>query len=290
MRYLENYLTLKNLNNAKPCLVPHIFSQNYFRILQAKLKHKKLSYNEQYYYNHFIKKKLKAMFELFEIAEEINEKEFIKKNRLKKAISLIKKYSRKHKGIKLLISGSFLYNKNYNDIDIFIISKYNKEDCRDGKIHINYLPENIEKTLFFKSILAISIANFKSDKQIEEEFKIEDVLHLYELVVLLIIQKDDYLPELRELILRTEYTSGKVVLNSMQLKTITDRIIKSKNPIKVINKYTITKIINSYKTSILKKALNKFTEKNKTAEKRQKIYENWKIYNKTYKEALEVVA
>ena len=92
MRYLENYLTLKNLNNAKPCLVPHIFSQNYFRILQAKLKHKKLSYNEQYYYNHFIKKKLKAMFELFEIAEEINEKEFIKKNRLKKAISLIKKW------------------------------------------------------------------------------------------------------------------------------------------------------------------------------------------------------
>ena len=290
MRNLENYLTLENLDNAKPYLVPHIFSQNYFNILKAKLREKKLSENERYYYNHFIKKKLQGMIELFDITYEINGKEFIKKDRIKKASSLLNNYSRKHKSMKMLISGSFLYSNKYNDIDIFIISKYSKEDYRDGKIHINYLPADVEKTLFFSLISAISIANFKSDKEIEEEFKIGDILHYYELVILLIMQKSYYLPELRDLVTRAEYVSNKVILNSMQLKKITDDIIKSKNPIKIIKRYVIIKIINSYNVSVLKRALKQFIDKNSTAEKGQKIYENWKIYNQTYKEALEVVA
>ncbi|MEA3515106.1 MAG: hypothetical protein U9R34_06505 [Nanoarchaeota archaeon] len=291
MRNLEHHLTLENLNNAKPYLVPYVFSQNYFNILKARLRNKKLSDNERYYYNHFIKKKLQGMFELFEITNDITGKEFIRKDKLKKAISLLKKYSRKHKNMKILISGSFLYSDKFNDIDIFIISKYNKEDYRDGRIHVNYLPDDIEKTLFFKSISAISIANFKFDKiQIEEEIKAEDILHLYELVTLLIMQKDSYLPELRNLLLRMEYTSNRVVLNSMQLKTAADRIINSKNPIKLINKYVIAKIISSYNVAVLRKALKKFIEKNSIPEKGQKMYENWKIYNQTYNEALEVVA
>jgi len=227
MGNLENYLTLENLENARPYIVPHIFSQNYFNILKAKLRDKKLTENERYYYNHFIKKKLQGMVELFNLSFETNGKELIRKGRLKKAISFLKKYSRKHKNMKMLITGSFLYNKRYNDIDIFIISKYSKEDYRDGKIHINYLLADVEKTLFFKSIYAISVANFKSSKEIEEEFKAEDILHYYELAVLLIMQKNDYLPELRDLITRAEYVSNKVVLNSMQLKTITDKILLS---------------------------------------------------------------
>ena len=290
MRKLENYLTLEDLNNARPYLVPYIFSQNYFNILKAKLREKKLSSNERYYYNHFIKKKLQGMIELFDITYEINGREFIRKDRLKKAISLLKNYSRKHKNMKMLISGSFLYNDKFNDIDIFVISRYSKEDYRDRKVHINYLPADVEKTLFFKSISGISIANFKSNEKIEEEFKVEDILHYYELTILLIMQKDYYLPELRDLITKAEYVSNKVILNSMQLKTITDKIIKSKNPIEIINRYIIIKIINSYSNAILKKALKQFIEKNSTPEKGQKLYGNWKIYNQTYKEALEVVA
>ena len=290
MRKLENYLTLENLECAKPYLVPHIFSKNYFNILTAKLMNKKLTSNERYYYNHFIKKKLQGMVELFNLEFEINGKEFIRKDRLEKAIKLLKKYSRKHKNKKLLITGSFLYNEEYNDIDIFVISKYDKEDYKEGKVHVNYLPEGVEKTLFFKSISSISIANFKSSQGIEEDFKVEDILHYYELALLLIMQKDYYLPELRDLIIRLEYVSNNVALNSMQLKTITDKILKSKNPIEVINKYVVAKIINSYSNTILKRALNEFIEKNSTPEKGQKLYENWKIYNQTYREVLAVVA
>ncbi|MFH1683012.1 MAG: hypothetical protein ABIA37_04405, partial [Candidatus Woesearchaeota archaeon] len=105
MIYLENNLSLKNLDQAKPDLVPAIFSENYFNILKAKLNKEKLSENERYYYNHFIKKKLKGMFELFEINDQINGKNFIRKDRLKRAKTVLKKYSRKHKGMKILISG-----------------------------------------------------------------------------------------------------------------------------------------------------------------------------------------
>ena len=34
--------------------------------------------------------------------------------------------------MKILISGSFLYKEKYDDIDLFIISKYKKEDYKDG--------------------------------------------------------------------------------------------------------------------------------------------------------------
>src|SRR3989338_9450190 len=152
----ENLITLKNLENAKDCLVPYVFTENYHRILKKKLEKRKLSQNEAYYYSHFIKKKIEGMAELFEISPIVNGKQSIRKDRLQKAISLIKKYSRIHKDMKLLISGSFLLSEEYNDIDLFVISKYKKEDYTDGIIHINYLPAGIEKTLFFKSIHSIS--------------------------------------------------------------------------------------------------------------------------------------
>lgn len=289
MRKLENLINIRNLENAKDYLVPHIFTKKYYNILRAKVKGKKLTENERYYYSHFIKKKLLAMVELLEISTMVNGKEFIRKSRLKKAISLLRKYSRKHKNMKMLVSGSFLYSQEYNDIDVFVISKYAKEDYREGKVHVNYLPADVEKTLFFNSIYAISVANFIPSKEIRERFEVDDILHLYEVVILHIIQKDNYLQELRDLILRLEYISNNVTLSSMQIKTITDRIISNKNTIQVINKYLVAKIINAYKGPVLKRSLRKFIEKNSFPEKRQKIYENWRIYNQTYMEAIEVV-
>ncbi len=290
MRKLENYIVLENLEASKDYLVPFIFSENYYNILKARIKGKKLNANEMYYYSHFIRKKLEGMIGLFELDESVNGKEYIRKERIPKAIKLLKKYSRKHKNMKILISGSFLYSETYNDIDIFIISKYDKEDYREANIHVNYLPVSVEKTLFFQSIYAVSISNFKANAAIEEEFNISDILHLYELTVLLIMQKDTYLQELRDLILRLEYLSNKVILNSMQLKIITDKITASKNPIKLISKYLIAKIINAYSMAALRKALAKFIRKNSLPEKGHEIYPNWKIYIQTYKEAIEVVA
>lgn len=288
MRKFENYIKLESLDRSKDYLVPYIFTENYYTILRKRIKREKLTENEQYYFNHFIKKKLKGIIELMEIDTMIRGKAFIRKDRLNKGINLLKKYSRKHKNMKLLISGSFLYNKEFNDIDIFVISKYNKEDYKEEKIHINYLPITVENTLFFQSINAISISNFDLEFKVEEDNKLSDILHLYEVVILLIMQKDDCLQELRNLIIRLEYVSNRIVLNSMQLKLITDKIINSKNPIQVINKYLIAKIVNAYSSAVLRRTFNMFIEKNSSPEE-EKIHNNWEIYNQTYKEAIEVV-
>ena len=60
-------------------------------------------------------------------------------------------------------------------------------------------------------------------------------------------------------------------------------------PIEVINKYMLIKIVGSYDFVVLKKALKQFIEKNSKPEKGQKLYENWKIYNKMYREVLKIV-
>jgi len=193
--------------------------------------------------------------------------------------------------MKILVSGSFLYKEKYNDIDIFVLSKYNKEDYKEGKVHVNFLPDDIEKTLFFKSISAISVSNFKyKESEIEEKFVLNDILHLYEVVVLLMMQKDEYVSELRELILRLEYIAYNIILDSRELKEISDKIKRSKKSIEVLNKYVVAKIINSSTPLTVKKILNKFISKNKMPEKGQKMYPNWKIYNQTYQEAMKVVS
>jgi len=289
MDNLEKYITLERLKNAKPNLVPYIFSENYFRILKNKISNKKLSENERYYYNHFIKKKLKGIADLFEVSEKINGEEFIINERLDKAIKLLKKYSRKRRNKKILISGSFLYNKKYNDIDVFIISKYDKEDYRDGKVHVNYLSHDVEGTLFFRSITGISIQNFHFEKkQLKDRITINNILSLYELTILLVMQNDNYLQELRELVLNVEHLVSGIVLNSMQLKIVVDKIMKSKSPIKVINNIVINLLSITFNKKV-KKILDRFIEKNSQPEK-GKTYKNWEIYNDTYKEALKVVA
>ncbi len=289
MEKLEQYLSLTNLHRAKPHVVPSIFSENYYHILEAKLQRQKLSANQQYYYSHYIKKKIKGMLEILGVSHEINGKEWMIPRRVKRAMMILQRYSRKHRGAKILVSGSFLYNQKHHDIDLFVISKYGKEDYREGKIHVNYLPESIETSLFFRSISALSIANFTVDKSPpRERIPLADLLRLYELIVLLIMQKDNYLSELRDFIVKAEYVSQNVVLNTLQLKTITDAVQRSRNPLALLNKYLIVKIINSYPPSIVHKTLTEFTKKNRESEKGKAIYPNWIIYNQTYKEALEI--
>lgn len=283
---MEDLIRLENLKKAKGCLIPYIFSENYFNILKKKLCDRKLSENERYYYNHFIKKKLQGMVKLFGVSIGVNGEEFIRKDRLERTVNLLRKYSKKFKK-RVLVSGSFLYNEKYNDIDVFVISKYNKEDYRDGRIHVNYLSSDVEGSLFLKSISEISVSNFSFGKEIKEEYFLSDILHLYELVILLILQGDSFVSELRDLILRMEYVFDDVVLNSMQLKKVVDKIVRSKFSVEIINKYVISKIVC---ISGAKKVLNKFIEKNKVPERGRKLYKNWRIYNETYREALKIVS
>src|SRR3989338_4681496 len=73
--------------------------------------------------------------------------------------TLKKKFKKIHKNKKIMISGSFLFSKKYNDIDLFIFTVYGKKDYIRGNVHVNFLPETALESLFFSSISQISVSN-----------------------------------------------------------------------------------------------------------------------------------
>ena len=115
------------------------------------------------------------------------------KERIEKAIKILKKQSRKHRNKRILITGSFLLNKRYNDIDVFIITKKELDDKKEGKVHINYLPENIETSLFFASLSRMCISNFFIDTKVhKEKVDLSDLIKNYEEIVLFILNKENF--------------------------------------------------------------------------------------------------
>ena len=70
-------------------------------------------------------------------------------NRIKKAETLLKQIPTKH----CFITGSFLYKKNYNDIDIFVITRSKRKlSVHDKKAKITIVDFNNQHSLFYHSI------------------------------------------------------------------------------------------------------------------------------------------
>ena len=61
---------------------------------------------------------------------------------------------------KVFIGGSFLFEKDYNDVDIFIIRKKGYKESWDGKYHIIQLSEGRLSEPIFQSASLISVSNF----------------------------------------------------------------------------------------------------------------------------------
>lgn len=289
MVIFENIISEKTLDKNKLLIVPHIMSNNYFNVLKLKIKKEKLNSTQTHYYNHFIKKKLIAAAYLFDIKDEIftNGKEFMINNRINEAKKIIKQMERIHKNQKILISGSFLWNETYNDIDIFIISKYEKKDYKKGNMHFNYLPIDIEKKLFFGSISSISVSNFNIEKMQEYDYSFDDLISIYQELIIYILQGNNFKNELRELIMTSAYLSENVVLNSMQIAFQENKIMKSKNKIFIINNLVINVLTLIYNDKIREE----LAEMIKTNDELKNEYENSKnleIYNQTYGKVLEI--
>jgi len=282
---MEHLINLQQVENNEDMLKGRIFTEIQLNILKKKLQKKKLNSNEKTYYYKYIKPKLKAMLYFFGINEiNISGKEYIIKKRIPKAIEILKRMQKKHKNKKIIISGSFLFNRNYNDIDVFVFTKYNKENYKIGKIDVNFLPESAIDSLFFSSISQISVSNFRFAKKLDFKINIKEVMSLYETLIIFILQKDNYKKELRDLLLRLEYISKKVILNPKQL----NEIITNINPRKIceiISQTFINNIVFAYKKDIikvLKKRIETYKEIPKTYPQN-----NINLYLTTYSKAIQ---
>ncbi|PIN72492.1 hypothetical protein COV21_02005 [Candidatus Woesearchaeota archaeon CG10_big_fil_rev_8_21_14_0_10_45_5] len=284
---MENYLNLELIEKNESLLEGRIFTAIQLNTLKKKLQKKHLNSNEKTYYYKFIKPKIRAMMAFFNINEiNVNGKEFIKENKLEEAIKIIHKLEQKHKGKKIILSGSFLFNKEYNDIDVFVFSKYDKEDYQKGKVHVTFLPESALQSLFFSSLCKISISNFNYTPKSEFDIELPSVLQTYELLVNAILNNEDYEKNLRDFILQTEYVSKSVILNPKQLYDIKEKL--SRKNLGILSNTFINSLALSYTAKILKSKLKAQVNDYKKLLTKYKTAKNLPIYIDTYSKVISL--
>ena len=225
------------LNKIEKDIVPIIFTNKQINILKKRIMNKKLNVNERINLYRSINKKIKAIELLSNQKNEfVYGKEEIIYDRLNQGKKILNKFFRNHKSTKIILSGSYLWNKKYNDIDLFIISKYKKKDFKKNKLHVNYILEEDMDTIFFSSIMKISITNFNYLKKKKFKLDIFDLISIYQELIIYLLKKEDYKEELRNFILYSTYLSSNVILNSKQINLLFEKIDNSKNKIEIIQK------------------------------------------------------
>ncbi len=282
---MENLITLDMLNKARNELEGRIFTSLQLNILKKRLQKKQLDSNEKTYYYKYIKPKLKAMLSFFNISEiNIMGREYMIDDRIAEAVEILNKIKKKHKNKRIMISGSFLFNKNYNDIDVFIFTKYDKEDYNKGKMHVNFLPENALGSLFFSSLSEVSISNFYYIHKNEFDIGLSNVLQNYELLINSILNKENYQKELRDFLLNTEYISTGVILNTKQLYALRKKI----NRIKMISNTLINALILGYNKNRLNNLKRYIADYRKLL--KQYKSSNLNEYIQTYEKVIKLAA
>jgi len=284
---MENFINFEMLEKSENQLKRRIFTEIQLNVLKKKLKKETLDSSEKTYYYKFIKPKIKAIFSLLEISDYvIRGKEHMFAERITKATKIIKKLARKHKKKKILVSGSFLHTKNYQDIDLFVFTKYNKEDYRKGKIHVNFLPEDSLSTIFFSSLSKISISNFAYKSLNNFEIELSAIFHTYELLINLVLNNEPFEKELRTFFLHTEYVSKGVILNSKQLYEL-KKNIQNRNIFGILSNTLINTLMFYQNKNHLRKTIQRQIRDYRNLSKDYCNAKNIRIYLKTYQKALK---
>jgi len=257
-------------------------------ILKKKLKKQSLNSNEKTYYYKYIKPKVRAMMSFFNINEiNIIGKEYMINDRLKEATEILHKLEKKHKGKKIILSGSFLFNQKYNDIDAFVFSKYINEDYKKGKLHVSFLKESAIESLFFSSLSQISISNFVFSRKQDFNIELNRILHAYEMLINSILNKENCGKNLRDFILETEYVSKNVILNSKQLFHIKEKLLR-KDP-GFLSDIFINTLVLGFGKSMLSEKLQVLICDYKKLLKEYKSAKNLPIYIETYSKVISLV-
>ena len=135
-------------------------------------------------------------------------------NRIKEAEEILNQISSKY----CFITGSFLYKKNYNDIDVFIVSRSKKPFIsKNGKVNITIIDFNNLSSLFYHSIAKSCLAkNLLPTRPLK--VTLTDYWQVInEAIPTILNQKDKYHKDIRFLILYTHYYKTGEILDTFQL-------------------------------------------------------------------------
>lgn len=246
MRKLNYSLDTAYLDRIKAQIVPALFTDHQFRLIQKKFQNKKMTSSEKNEFSRTVSRKMKAIHTLMEKEDIfVYSKERIRKDRWQQARQYVQRFSRKFKNKHIFITGSFLYQEEYKDIDIFVISKYDKKDYQEGKFHINYLSEEVYGSLFFRSASKMCLSNKKMGwHEIKESLNQDTFISLYQEL------RNDINTEfpgmkktLREFLLQAAYFSNLPFPASDELAEQINAILRIKEPTKIIQKIFVQAMI-----------------------------------------------
>lgn len=212
---------LKRLLLRENLFVPLIFTRKQFDVMRRYVDKKSLSNAEKKAMYTSISKKIKALNSLY---KENEEKEFfimsrnkIINSRIIEAKELIKQYSKYYD--KIFISGSFLFSKEYNDIDIFILVNRGYKEEWDGKRHLIYLTEKKLSQPIFQSAILMSVSNFIiSTKMKKIKPKLSELMSTYHESLIEFLRKDKKSEMTRRLIFDYELFCNDNILDPQELK------------------------------------------------------------------------
>tara|TARA_Y100000034_G_scaffold40026_2_gene49315 strand:+ start:9427 stop:10284 length:858 start_codon:yes stop_codon:yes gene_type:complete len=262
-------VVIKNKNK----FIPNLFTVRQINILNKYIKKKKLTQTEKTYLYSTIKKKIDALVILRE-EYYINGQNIIKK-RVKKAKTILKDLNRN-----AFISGSFLYSRKYNDIDIYIISNKRKDYFKGNKHFMFITEKDLAKPIFY-SALQYSVANFNIEdiKPLIKRPESEDLILDYEQAIIEILNNDDQ-KMIRSILFDYYMYVKKIVLDSFTIYKKYKKIkkMKQKNKIDVINKMVKSLLLKLYSKRYMYYELLIFLKKLKKTINKYKRNENILIY------------
>lgn len=260
MRKLTFELDLRHLREIKGEIVPVLFTEHQFCLIEKKQSGQKMTASEKNEFSRAVSRKMNAINKILgrERAFFVYGREKIRKGRLKQAIGYLKFFSRKFKNKHVLLAGSFLYSEKYNDIDVFIVSKYEKDDYWSGKFHINYLAEGVYHSLFFASLRQLCISNKRIvGYELNEKISLDTFISLYqELFNDLDRHFKGVKQTLREFLLQAAFVGNSAVPDSLCLAQQIDFLLKTKKPKEAVKKIFVNAVVLGSSPQKARSAMN----------------------------------
>ena len=136
--------------------------------------------------------------------------------RIKEAEKILEKLPYRY----CFITGTFLYNKKYKDVDVFAITRSKKKIQTKKRIKLSIIDFNELHSLFYHSISKMCVA-----KEVLPKKELRATVANYwsiinETVPTLINEKENFRKAIRSLVLHTEYLENNKILNSYELRTL----------------------------------------------------------------------
>jgi hypothetical protein len=270
---------LNRIIEQRNLLVPSLFTDTQINVIQKYLHHDHLNGTEKAYFYSAIKRKLDALNALQE--EFYIHGEGMIPERVEQAKEILQKLKPK----KAFISGSFLYKKDYEDVDIYVISRKRKSYHKDNQ-HFIFISEKMLRDPIFYSSWEYSVANFHREMRPDiKRADFNEILFIYQWVINQILDNEDQ-KEIRDLLFQYYLQIKKEIPHSYSLYQKVEEIKSLPVPERInrINQLTKEILLGSYSKRYLYLKSARFLKELKKDLTELKVHDNITIYCKMLKE------